>query len=93
MKTLEKMLKKSLILQIMSQKSCYQKVVDLMKNELGGKVMKEFGGLKEKSIQLFNRDNKDESKKAKDTKNVQLKENLNLKIIKIVFKHLCLKIK
>ena len=40
-----------------------------MKNEFGGQIMKEFAGLKVEAYSYL-KDNNDEDKKAKDTKNV-----------------------
>ena len=60
-----------------------KKVIGLMKDELGGQVMKEFAGLRAKAYSCL-KDSNDEDKKAKDTKKCVLKENLNLEIIKTV---------
>ena len=60
-----------------------KKVIGLMKDELGGQVMKEFAGLRAKAYSYL-KDSNDEDKKAKDTKKCVLKENLNLEIIKTV---------
>ena len=51
-KTLQKMLKLDLILEIMNQIDCYQKekgkkVTGLMKDKLGGKIMIKLVGLRE----------------------------------------------
>ena len=54
-----------------------------MKDDLGGKIMKHFAGLRAKTYSYFI-DNNDEDKKAKGTKYVSLTEKLVLKIIKIV---------
>ena len=54
-----------------------------MKDELGGKIMKEFLGLTAKTYSYLTNAS-DEIKKAKGTKNVQQKENLNLKIMKTI---------
>ena len=45
-----------------------------MKDELGGKIMKKFVGLRAKTYSYL-KDNNDEDKKAKVTKVVSLKEN------------------
>ena len=59
MKSLQKMLKKDLKLQIMSSKDRFQKekkeVIGVMKDELARKIMKEFVGLKAKTCSYFNR--------------------------------------
>ena len=61
-----------------------KKVIGLTKDELGiGKIMKKFVGLRAKRYSYFT-DDGTEDKKAKGTKNVSEKENLNLKIIKTV---------
>ena len=44
------------------------KVIGVMKDELGEKIMEEFIRINSRNIQLFN--NKDEDKKAKGTKKV-----------------------
>ena len=60
-----------------------KKVVSLVKNELGKKIMKEFLGLRtETSSYLIDGGSVD--KKAKCTKQCVKKENLNLKIINII---------
>ena len=50
-----------------------------MKDELDGKVMKDYSALRAKHIANSN----NEDKKAKGTKSIPEKENLNLKIIDI----------
>ena len=55
-----------------------KKVIGLMKNELGGQIMKEFFGLRAKTYSYL-KDNNDEDKKQKAQK-----ENLNFKITKTV---------
>ena len=63
-----------------------QKVIRLMNNLIWWfrwTVLKEFVGLREKTYSYL-KDNNNEDKKAKDTKNVSSRENLNLKFIKTV---------
>ena len=60
-----------------------KKVISVMKNELGGKNLREFVRLRAKTY-YFLIDDGSEDKKSKRTKNVSQKENLNLKIINIV---------
>ena len=55
----------------------------LIKDELGGQIMKKFVGLRAKTYS-FLKDNNDEDKKAKGTKMYVKNENLNLEIIKNV---------
>ena len=50
-----------------------------MKDELGEQIMKEFVGLRAKL-----KDNNDEDKKARGTKEFVIKKNLNFKIITTV---------
>ena len=57
-----------------------KKVIELMKDETGGKTMKDFAALKAKTYSYLT-NNSDEDKKGKSTKNVLSKENLNLKIL------------
>ena len=54
-----------------------------MKDELCGRIMTEFVALRAKTYSYLDYDGKEE-KKAKGTKNVLLKERLNLTIIKWV---------
>ena len=58
-----------------------KKVIALMKDKLGGKIMKEFVGLRAKTYSYL-KDNNDEDKKAK--KSLSKKGNLNFDITKIV---------
>ena len=52
-----------------------RKVIGLMKDELGGKIMKEFVGLRAKTYSYL-KDNNDEDKKTKDTKSCVIKRKL-----------------
>ena len=52
-----------------------KKVIGLMKNELGGQIMKEFVGLRAKTYSYL-KDNNDEDKKAKGTKKCVIKRKL-----------------
>ena len=70
--TLQKMLKKNLAIQIMIWIDHYQKeknkrVISVMKDELGGKIMKEFVGLRAKTYSYLIKDGS-EDEKAKETK-------------------------
>ena len=59
-------------------------VIGLMKNESGGKIMKEFASWRAK-IYSYLIDNNDEDKKAKGTEKCVIKKsNLSLKIVSIV---------
>ena len=49
-----------------------KKVIGLMKDEVDGQIMKEFIGLQAKTYS-YSKDNNDEDKKAKDTKNCVIK--------------------
>ena len=68
------------------------KVIGLMRDELGGQIMKQFVGLRAKTHSYL-KDNNDEDKKQKAQKSVTQKKKLNFKIIKTVQKQLRLKIK
>ena len=65
-----------------------KKIVGLMKNELGGQILKKFGGLRINYL----KDKNDEDKKAKGTTKCVIKK-LNLKIMKTFQKELNLRIK
>ena len=60
-----------------------EKVIGLMKDELCGKIMTKFVGLRAKTCSYLI-DDGSENKKAEGTKSASQKENLNLKIIKTV---------
>ena len=53
-----------------------------MKDELGGKIMKEFAALKAK-LYSYLTNNNDQDNKAKDREKCIIKKILNLRIIKI----------
>ena len=74
----QKMLKLDLILQIMNYiyyylKEKMKKVIELIKDELGGKIMTRFVGLKAKTYSYLI-DDGSEDKKAKGTKNCHKKK-------------------
>ena len=80
--TLQKMSKQSLILQIMNQtdhckKEKIKKLIALMKDELGGNILKQFPGLREKAYSYLI-DDGSENKKAKGTKKCAIKRKLKL---------------
>ena len=80
---LQKMFKQDLILQIMKQIDLYlkdkiRKVVGLMKDELGGKLMTKFVALKQKSQSYLIVDD-DKNKKSKGTEKCVIKRNLKSK--------------
>ena len=80
----------------MSWKGQYQKkrtkmVIVLMNVELGGKILKEFSGLKAKTYSYIIYDGS-EDKKQKVQKSVSWKERLTLKSMKTVQNKLKLKI-
>ena len=54
-----------------------RKVIGLIKDELGGQVMKEFFRLRAKTYSYL-KDNNDEDKKAKGTKKCVIKRNLKI---------------
>ena len=61
-------------------------VIGLMTDELDGKIMKKIVGLTAKPYSLLKDNNNDEDKKAKGTKSVSSRENLNFNITKKVSK-------
>ena len=65
-------------------KGKYKKVIGLLKDELGGKIMTEFVALRPKTYSYF-MDDDSEAKKAKGTKKYITKKYLNLMIIKIAY--------
>ena len=88
-KTLQKMLKLNLILQIMNQIDHWLKkkrVIGLMKDELGRKTMTKFVGLRAKKYSYLIDDGSEDKKKRH--RNCVIKKTLNLKIIKTVQKQL-----
>ena len=56
-------------------KGKHKKVIGLMKDKLGGQIMKEYAGVSTK-IYNYSKDNNDEDKKAKDTKKCFIKRKL-----------------
>ena len=62
------MLKQELTLQIMNQKGKNQKVIGLMKDELGGRIITKFVGLRVKTYSYLIDDSSEDKKKAKGTK-------------------------
>ena len=60
-----------------------KKVIGLMRDELGGRIMAKFVGLRVKTYSYLI-DDGSEDKKGKTTKKCIIKKNLNLKIIKAV---------
>ena len=69
-----------------------KKVIGLMKDELSGKIMTKFVGLRAKTCSCLI-DDGSENKKAKGTKKCFIKKNLNLKIMKTFQKQFNLGIK
>ena len=72
-KRLQKMLKQDLILEIVKDRPFLlgknKNVISLLKDKLGGQIMKEFAGLKAKTYSYLKIKN-DEDKTTKGTKNV-----------------------
>ena len=64
-------------------KGKYEKVIGLMKDELGGKIMKTFVGLRVTTYSYLIDDDASEDEKAKGTKKCH-KKDLSLKILKTV---------
>ena len=62
------MLEQELTLQIMNQKGKNQKVIGLMKDELGGRIVTKFVGLRVKTYSYLIDDGSEDKKKAKGTK-------------------------
>ena len=60
-----------------------EKVIGLMKNELGKQIMKKFAELRAKAYSYL-KANSNEDKKAKDKKSVSSRENIKFKIRKPV---------
>ena len=60
-----------------------KKVIGLMKDELGGKIMIKYVGLRVKTYSYLI-DDSSEEKKSKGTKKCVIKRNLNFKIIKTI---------
>ena len=60
------------------QKGKNKKVIELMKDELGGKIMKKFAALRKKSYSYLT-DNNDEDKTAKDRKKCVIKRKPKFK--------------
>ena len=69
-----------------------EKVTGLMKDELGGQIMKEFVGLRAKTYSYL-KDTNDEDRKAKGTKKCVIKRKLKFQDYKNYLEQLILKIK
>ena len=68
------------------------KVIGLIKDEFGGKIMTKIVGLRAKTYSYLI-DDGSEDKKAKGTKSVSSKDILILKVIKTAQQHLKLRVK
>ena len=90
------MLKQDLTFQILNQtplpKGKNEKVIGLLKDELGGQIMKEFVGLRPKTYSYL-KDNNKKDEKARDTKKGVIKIKLKFHDHKSCLKQLKLKIK
>ena len=62
----------------------WKKVIGLMKDKLGGEIMKEFAELRATTFGYLKDNNNEDKKKQKAQKSVSSQKNLNLKIIKTV---------
>ena len=51
-------------------------LIGLMKNELGGQIIKQFVGLRAKAYSIYLKDNNDEHKKEKETKKCVIKRKV-----------------
>ena len=60
-----------------------KQAIGLMKDELGGQIMKKFVGLRAKTYGYL-KDSNDDHKKVKGTKRCVIKRNLNFRITKAV---------
>ena len=69
-----------------------KKVIGLTKDKLGGKIMRNFVGLRANTYSYL-KDNDGEDKKAKCSKKCAIKRNLKLRDYKNIQKHHKLKIK
>ena len=65
-------------------KGTNKKVIGLMKDELGRKIITKLVGLRAKTYSYLIDDSNEDEKNKKAQKSVSWKENLNLKILKTV---------